>query len=78
MDFKQLLYPNPTTNNIFIHFTAQGNKQIIIYSIEGKQVATYFSDNNEITIDIRSFAEGTYIVKVITEKEVQTAKFIKQ
>jgi hypothetical protein len=72
------LYPNPTSENITINFTTQGNKQIEIYSIEGKQIAIYFSDKNQFIINTSSFAKGSYVVKVITEKEVQTVKFIKQ
>ena len=72
------LYPNPTTDNITLHFADYGNKQIEIYSIEGKQIVIYVSDKNQFIVNTSSFAKGSYVVKVITNKEVQTVKFMKQ
>jgi len=72
------IFPNPSHNNITLILNEQGNKQLIIYNIEGKQIASYFTKEKQISIPIQNMAKGTYLIKVIADNLVQIAKFIRQ
>jgi hypothetical protein len=74
------VYPNPSSENQ-IHVSATNEKlqSIDIMSIEGKLIChtDVSSNNNENIIDISSLQLGQYIVKLNTESNVYTSKFIK-
>lgn len=82
---KMMLYPNPTANNTSVQF--QLNKKadvtIQVYSITGSLVKTMTLKNaakgeNNVQIDAVSLQRGTYLVKMVTDGQTQTAKFVKQ
>ena len=64
------IYPNPTTGTLNI--TNAENADVVIYNMLGEVVLSV----NNITriIDISELAEGTYIVKVVSENNVTTQK----
>ncbi|MCF8371441.1 MAG: T9SS type A sorting domain-containing protein [Bacteroidales bacterium] len=66
------IYPNPTTGILNVENVA--NSTIIVYNIVGEQVASIEQANNQARIDLNEFAEGTYIVKVITNNNVVSKK----
>lgn len=70
-----ILYPNPVQNEITIE-TDSNIYTCEIFDILGKTIlmATNLTHN---TIDVRSIATGTYLLKIITSKGTQTNKFIK-
>lgn len=74
------IYPNPSSENQ-IHISATNEKlqSIDIMSIEGKLIShtDVYSNNNENIIDISSLQAGQYIVKLNSESNVYTSKFIK-
>ncbi|MEA3445097.1 MAG: T9SS type A sorting domain-containing protein, partial [Bacteroidota bacterium] len=62
------IYPNPTTG--ILNIENAGNARIFIYNIIGEEIASIHAKSAIETIDLNQFAEGTYIVKVITENDV--------
>ncbi|MFY7944554.1 MAG: T9SS type A sorting domain-containing protein, partial [Crocinitomicaceae bacterium] len=59
-----------------------GNVDLAVYSISGKLVKTVSKKNlsagdNNIFIDCEDIPNGTYIVKLISGKQVESVKFIK-
>ncbi len=64
------IYPNPTTGTINI--TNAENADVLVYNMVGEVVLSV--DNISRTIDISKLAEGTYIVKVVTDNNVKTQK----
>ena len=85
-EFKTKLkaYPNPTNDNTSINFklAQQGNVDLAVYSISGKLVKTISKKNlsagdNNIFIDCEDIPNGTYIVKLVSGKQVESVKFIK-
>ncbi len=80
------VYPNPATTivNAAINSISNDKLTIIITDINGKIVAKRIENikvgNNIITVDIRSLASGTYILKAISESnsDVSSSMFIKQ
>ncbi|MEA3445098.1 MAG: T9SS type A sorting domain-containing protein [Bacteroidota bacterium] len=68
-EFKHInIYPNPTTG--ILNIENAGNARIYIYNVIGEIVATVDADSAIETIDLNEFAEGTYIVKVVSENDV--------
>lgn len=64
---KLNIYPNPTTG--LVKISKEGSVEV--YNMLGQIVLT---ENNSRTLDLTSFENGTYIVKVISENETLTKK----
>jgi hypothetical protein len=70
------IYPNPTTDGLTIE-TPQ--KSIIeILNIEGQIIKIINNADTITTINLKNAACGVYIVRVKTDKEIVTKKFIKE
>ena len=76
-------YPNPATQTLNLAFSAQGttSAEIKIIDAMGKECinnAAVIENGKVLPIDISSLAPGAYFVRIVTEKQTQTVKFIKQ
>ncbi len=68
------LYPNPTTENIYIsceneHFTVQ------LFEVASGRLV--MSENDARTINVSQLPAGTYIIKLVSDGKVLVDKFIK-
>lgn len=72
------LYPNPATNNINIVSSTDAEMTIFVYNISGQQM--YYGErlDNHQVIDVSNLERGLYVVKVISDDEVITTRFLKQ
>lgn len=75
------VFPNPTSGLL----TIQNNKQlklnnVQVYSLTGQLIKSFKMDNTakNSTIDISTFAKGTYIVKLNSDTESTNVKVIKK
>lgn len=79
-NLKFTISPNPTTSILTLKLSANlidGN--IKIFDILGKQVITKeIYSNNLVQINVSSLSKGMYLVKVSSEKNTQTKRFIKE
>ena len=66
------IYPNPTTGTLNI--TNAENAAVYVYNILGEVVASIDNADAFSTIDMSNLSEGTYIVKILTDKNVITKK----
>lgn len=66
------IYPNPTAD--YVTIKTNGNDNIIIYDVIGKQVVNVVSDSMSTKIDISHLPKGMYIVEIGNK----TQKLIKQ
>lgn len=69
------IYPNPVKE--VLHFS--GNDKIVkvvIVSLDGKKVAEK-TMNDERKLNVQSLIQGTYLINIVTDKGLQTIKFIK-
>jgi hypothetical protein len=77
-----VLYPNPTSNILNIHYDQISNidlSNIRIYSIYGNEIKLYpksISENN-IEFDVSSIPQGVYFLNVSFVDKVQRMKFVK-
>ena len=70
------IYPNPAKNNINI--TNSNNSIINIIDINGKTVLSDNVNSDMYNIDISKLNQGTYFVRIISEKVVTIKKLIKE
>ncbi|MBK9734071.1 MAG: T9SS type A sorting domain-containing protein [Saprospiraceae bacterium] len=71
------VFPNPANDLLHI----QVDEDILylnIYNISGQLISRIKSGNQNQTIDVSDFKEGIYIIKIETEENIYTEKFIKK
>jgi ligand-binding sensor domain-containing protein len=85
-NFKTKLkaYPNPANESTTLSFqlAKSGDVELAVYSITGRLVKSLTKNNlssgeNTIHIDCDDIPNGTYIVKFVSGKQVESVKFIK-
>jgi len=81
---KMKTYPNPTNNSTTLSFNLakSGSVTAQVYSITGRLIKTVVDQNrpageNTLFIDGDDIPNGTYIVKFVSGKQVESVKFIK-
>jgi hypothetical protein len=72
------LYPNPATDYIQLHIDLAGEKDIIIYNLNGQIIQQFKSSEKRIQIDTEALRAGTYIAVVKNKNRTLTKKFIIQ
>jgi hypothetical protein len=80
-DNELTLYPNPVDNNLFLKMKSIGTAQITISDLNGrilKSIEEIISPDSKISIDLNSFESGIYLVKVRTNFNVLTGRFLKK
>jgi hypothetical protein len=70
-------YPNPVTSVLDLQLTAPA-KEIVVYSIEGKQLYSQNTVSENVEIDMSGFNPGIYFVKATGQNETWTQKIMKQ
>lgn len=74
---KIMVFPNPTNALLELKFPLSQNREIIIYQLNGTQVFNKkYQTSKSVSIDVKSFADGMYLIKSITEAGQQTTKFL--
>ncbi|MCE3278420.1 MAG: hypothetical protein K0S44_611 [Bacteroidetes bacterium] len=74
---KISVYPNPT-RNILIVKSSELITGINIYNILGEEILYTIVGRNNANIDMSSFAEGIYWIRIQTNKESLTKKIVKE
>ena len=71
------VYPNPAKDNIIIETNSNTQQRVEILNLMGQYVYKS-SINKNVTINTSAFANGVYILKLSTDKEMLVRKFVKQ
>jgi photosystem II stability/assembly factor-like uncharacterized protein len=69
------IFPNPTSNQLTID-TELGINEIKIIDITGKPIKAIKQNTN--VVNIADLSNGIYFIKLITDEEIITKKFVKQ
>jgi len=67
-----IIYPNPT--NGILNIENAENSKIAIYNLLGELVISKKCNSAFSTINVSGLADGTYIIKVVSEKNIVTKK----
>ena len=72
------IFPNPSNNIVNVQIdNVPADAQIVIQSIDGKEVMRSNQVNTTTTLDVTALAKGAYLVKVLSsEKEIYSDKLI--
>ncbi|MFA8451546.1 MAG: T9SS type A sorting domain-containing protein [Bacteroidales bacterium] len=70
-------YPNPVNNNLTIEFDENKDRRIIIYDMHGHIVCEKTCIEINTTIDTSKWKRGSYIAKIIDNKESKIIQLIK-
>ncbi len=72
------LYPNPTSQHLFIDNFTNAN-ELHIFNMQGQKLSTYNvnSNNTSAKLDISSLSPGTYILMVKGENTASVKRFVK-
>ena len=70
------IYPNPTTKVLFVEKNNSDEATIFIYTITGKKVYSHYFRNQVVELPLDELSSGTYIVKIISEKNSTEEKLI--
>lgn len=68
------VYPNPAGQTIFLK-GLNGNKEIAIYSLNGKLLIKKLLNNNQL--DISDLSKGIYTLRIVNKEKVLNIKLIK-
>jgi hypothetical protein len=58
------IYPNPANNELIVSTTGGKILQVTIVNIGGQEVVSRTFDSEKVSIDIKNFAAGMYMIKV--------------
>lgn len=70
------IYPNPASEILIIDATQRS--KVEISDITGKIIVTLDLNSNKSFLDLAEFQSGIYLVKMYTDNEILTKKFIKE
>lgn len=62
---KTSVYPNPTTENVNFDFNKDVNANLVIYNINGQQIATSQINGNHAEYNASALTNGTYLYRII-------------
>ena len=68
------IYPNPSTGIVNINNVA--GSTVLVYNVLGEVVSSIENANQFNTVDLSTYANGTYMVKVLTNDNVITKKIV--
>jgi hypothetical protein len=81
-NFSFGLFPNPAKDELFLTFNgAESAVGFELYNAIGQKVATYEwteNINGQHTINLASFASGTYFYKIKDGEKTYKGKFVKE
>ncbi len=79
------LYPNPAANSTTLNYTlaTSSNVTMVVYDVNGRQISLLNKGSQSAgvhsqKIDLRSMSKGVYVIKIMTDYSVSTAKLIVQ
>ncbi len=70
------IFPNPVTNELYVN-NLVGSYDLVIMNLEGKVMQKVKSRHSSHKIDIQSFPQGNYILKVLQDNDEKTFGFMK-
>jgi hypothetical protein len=70
--------PNPNNGEFIVKWSNGLNKDVQVFDIMGRSVLKISGENDNIFVDITSFAAGIYYIKVQSETDFKVIKVIKE
>lgn len=72
------IYPNPVRSNLNIEIPSNAAKvEVLVYNQLGQEIFSQFVSENSKTINVSDLASGIYLIKLSTQNNSKTFKFIR-
>ncbi len=72
------IYPNPTRGMINLKIVNNDIKNIFVFDISGKKIIEILNINQNQMIDLSSYENAVYIIKILTGNEMFISKIVKE
>lgn len=72
-----LLYPNPTTDFLYLYGREMERREIRLFDFSGKKILKT-TINNSSEIDVRYLPSGMYFYQILTENQILSGKIMKK
>lgn len=74
-----LISPNPATSTINVYLPKGfENAKLTVFDVLGKEIYNVEMNSLNSTINITKWNSGVYLVRIATDKDSQTKRFVKQ
>lgn len=74
------VWPNPTTDIVKISLQSSSintDYKVFIYSYDGKLVQSSIKSSSDFELNFRTISKGTYLIKVVGNKEIYNTRILK-
>ncbi len=80
LDYQVSVYPNPTTNHVFVKINNAEDFHIYLYDLNGKILSHSKNEKQTAQIDMSIFAPASYILRLYNAENqfIRSYKIIKQ
>lgn len=72
-----MIYPNPASDFVLVN-GLESNAMVKVFSVTGQQIFVRKADQDQMSIDLKGFNQGLYILQVESQGQVLNTKFIKK
>ncbi len=72
------VFPNPTTQMLYVSIDAEGVNDIAVVDLQGKQLISESGDQKEFEFDLSNFQSGFYMVMIKTSQKRMFQRVIKK
>ena len=71
------VYPNPTNGTVYVRTGEQPVLELQVFDMFGRMLSRKSVAENDCTVDLSGYAPGTYILRLVTGKGVETSRVIR-
>ncbi|WP_395061744.1 T9SS type A sorting domain-containing protein [Flavobacterium sp.] len=72
------IFPNPSSNILFIENIQKQIQKIEFFDLQGRLIITINENKDKYQIDISNLITTTYLIRLSTEKGIETVRFVKK
>jgi len=77
-EIPMIVHPNPAQDEIFVEFATEGQREIIIHTLNGQMIHTLITRDKHTRIDVSHVRAGLYILSVSDGTSISSQQIIIQ
>ena len=74
---KVMAYPNPTSGIVHVQTEGQSMVEVQVFDLFGKMLFQQSIGETDFSVDLSNFSSGTYLLRIISDKGVETVKVVR-
>ena len=72
-----MAYPNPTSGIVHVQTEGQSMVEVQVFDLFGKMLFQQSVGKDDFSVDLSNFSSGTYLLRIISDKGVETVKVVR-